>query len=190
MKQALHLGIVLCVLFFTYVGTEASIGGWVATHAHRLSFGVGTFWAVMPSMYWGALLLGRASAPLLLRKIRESSLAIGGLLLAFVGTACIFATHSIEFLAAGSALAGLGLSSIFPANLSLLARWFGNRAPKVGSFVFPSASLGGAILPWLVGFISTYSGGLHRGLIVLSAGVAVMLTLYIVYGRSPNVITA
>ena len=181
--RQIYLGLVLCVLFFTYVGTEAAIGGWVATHAHRLTFGVGTFWALVPSIFWGALLIGRATAPLLLRKMREAHLAIAGLVLALAGVACALTAHAVTMVALGSALAGLGLSSIFPANLSLLADWFGSKAPRAGSFAFPSASLGGAVLPWLVGAVSTYSGGLRQGLLVPAAGITLMLVLYITHAR-------
>jgi fucose permease len=185
-ERKLYLGLVLCVLFFTYVGTEASIGGWIASQARRVSFGVGTFWALVPSVYWGALLLGRAAAPLTLRIVREMRLAVMGLLLALIGVAGIFAAHSLQWIAVGTGLAGLGMSSIFPANLSLLSQWFGRKAPRVGSLAFPSASLGGAILPWLVGLISTYAGDLRRGLIVPLLGVAVMLILYVTHSGSSS----
>jgi MFS transporter, FHS family, glucose/mannose:H+ symporter len=183
-RHEIYLALVLCVLFFTYVGTEASIGGWVATHAHRLSFGVSKFWPVVPSFYWGFLLLGRASAPLFLKKMHETRLAIAGLIVALAGTIFVLAAHAVGFVTAGTCLAGLGLSSVYPANLSLLSEWFGNRAPRVGSFTFPAASLGGAVLPWLVGAVSTYSGGLHRGLMVPCVGVALMLGLYLLLPRS------
>ncbi len=173
-----YLALILCILFFTYVGTENSIAGWVASHARRVRFGTGTFWALMPSIYWGALLIGRASAPLMLKKIKESHLAVAGLTLALIGVAGIYAAHSLRMLAFGTGLAGLGMSSIFPANLSLLSQWFGSKAPRVGSLAFPSASLGGAILPWLVGLISTYAGSLQRGLLVPICGVALMLALH------------
>jgi fucose permease len=183
-ERKLYLAFILCVLFFTYVGTEASIGGWVASHARRVNFGVGTFWALMPSIYWGALLLGRASAPLVLKKMKETRLAIVGLAVALIGVSVIFAAHSLQWLALGTGLAGLGMSSIFPANLSLLAQWFGSKAPRVGSLAFPSASLGGAVLPWLVGFISLYAGSLQRGLLVPLCGVALMLVLHMTHSAA------
>ena len=39
LRGQFYSALVLCVLFFTYVGTETSIGGWVAVHARRLSVG-------------------------------------------------------------------------------------------------------------------------------------------------------
>lgn len=183
-NRAVHLGFILCMLFFTYVGTESAIGGWVATHAHRLSFGIGSFWMLTPSIYWGSLLLGRALAPLILLVVEEIWVARAGLLLALAGMIFILSAHSVAAVATGAGLAGLGLASIFPANLSLLAQWFGSRAPAAGAFAFPAASLGGAILPWLVGVFSSYSGGLHRGMEVPLVGVALMLLLYVTHGHA------
>src|SRR5256886_13946106 len=73
---------ILCALYFIYVGTESSIGGWVASYARRIDTGSGTFWALTPSFFWGALLLGRALAPLIRRHVRETTLATPGLGLA------------------------------------------------------------------------------------------------------------
>jgi fucose permease len=191
LRRQFYSGLVLCVLFFTYVGTETSIGGWVAVHARRLSGNGGTFWTVVPAIFWGALLLGRASAPILLRKVRQNSLAAGGLTLALVGMACVLAAPSPAFIAIGSALVGFGLSSIFPINLSLLAQWFGSKAPKAGSVIFPASGLGGAILPWLVGLASTYSGaGLRVGLFIPLVGIVLMLTLYLTFVRNMQADTA
>jgi FHS family glucose/mannose:H+ symporter-like MFS transporter len=49
---------VIAALFFIYVGTETCMGGWIASYARRLDSGSHAFWAVTPSFFWGALLLG------------------------------------------------------------------------------------------------------------------------------------
>src|ERR1700687_228228 len=56
---------VICVLFFVYVGTEVSFGGWLASYAHRMSGDAGqhSFWGMTTSFFWGALVVGRALAP-------------------------------------------------------------------------------------------------------------------------------
>jgi fucose permease len=191
LRREFYSGLVLCVLFFTYVGTETSIGGWVAVHARRLSVSGGTLWAAIPAIFWGALLLGRASAPILLRRVRQNSLAVGGLILAMAGMAGVLAAHSPEFIAAGAGLAGFGLASVYPINLALLSEWFGGKAPKAGSVIFPASGLGGAILPWLVGLASTYSGGgLRLGLFIPLLGIVLMLGMYLTYVRSTKAETA
>src|SRR6266480_1625173 len=92
---------VLGALFFIYVGTESSIGGWVASYARRIDAGSGTFWALTPSFFWGALLLGRALAPVILRRVRETTLASAGLVLASLGVFVILIANTMALVVAG-----------------------------------------------------------------------------------------
>src|SRR5436305_2086282 len=52
--SSLPMLLLICALFFIYVGTETSFGGWVATYAHRMSLGESTLWALTPSFFWGS----------------------------------------------------------------------------------------------------------------------------------------
>lgn len=175
---------VVCVLFFVYVGTETSFGAWTATYAHRVSPLEKTFWAVVPSFYWGALLLGRAAAPIFLRFKRATSVALGGLTIAMLGGAALVSARGIVTVIFGSILAGLGLASIFPISVSLLTRWFGDSARRASGPVFSSGNLGGAVLPWVVGVVSTHTGNLRFGFFVPLAGVATMLVFYVISDAS------
>jgi fucose permease len=170
---------ILGALFFVYVGTETSVGGWIASYARRIDVGPGTFWVMTPSFFWGALLVGRATAPLLLRRMRETSLASAGLVLSCVGVAVLLAAHGMTSIVLGAALAGLGLSSVFPINISLISRWFGDEGVRFGGVMFALAGLGGATLPWLVGLFSALTGNLKAGLVVPFLGSATMLVLYL-----------
>jgi MFS transporter, FHS family, glucose/mannose:H+ symporter len=169
----------ICILFFIYVGTETSFGGWIASYARRLESGTHSFWAMMPSFYWGSLLAGRALAPFALKFIRETTVAKIGLCLALLGGFAIVAAHGIGLLIIGSALAGLGLASIFPISVSLLPGWFEDSAHRASGPVFASGNTGGAILPWIVGAVSTRTGSLRLGFVVPLLGVAAMLVFYV-----------
>jgi MFS transporter, FHS family, glucose/mannose:H+ symporter len=165
-------------LFFIYVGTETSFGAWVATYAHRLSPADRTWWAVIPSFYWGALLVGRSVAPLVLRRKSAVVVAIGDLSIALLGGAALAFARGASMVVVGSVLAGLGLASIFPISVSLLPRWFGATVRRVSGPVFGCGNVGGAVLPWVVGVISTHSGSLRLGFFVPLFGVAAMLAFY------------
>lgn len=177
---------VICALFFIYVGTEVSFGGWLASYAHRMNGAAGqhSFWAVTTSFFWGALLVGRAFAPLALKFHRETAVAGGGLTLALAGGLTIVAAHDMTLLIPGAILAGLGMASIFPVSVSLLPRWFKESAASSSSFVFASGNIGGAVLPWLVGVVSTHTGSLRSGFLVPLVGVAAMLAFYVSSGFS------
>jgi fucose permease len=173
-------------LFFIYVGTESSIGGWVASYARRIDAGSGTFWALTPSFFWGALLLGRAGAPVILRRVRETTLASAGLVLASLGLFVILIANTMTLVVAGASLAGFGLASVFPINIALLSQWFGEMASHVGPMMFALSSFGGATVPWLVGGLSSRFGSLRVGLTVPLLGSVVMLFLYLRNRNSPQ----
>ncbi|PYX00161.1 MAG: hypothetical protein DMG86_13015 [Acidobacteria bacterium] len=170
---------ILGALFFIYVGTESSIGGWVASYARRIDTGSGTFWALTPSFFWGALLLGRALAPALLRRVGETTLASAGLVLASLGVLVLLIANSLAVVVVAASVAGLGLASVFPINIAMLSQWFGEMASHVGPMMFALSSLGGATVPWLVGALSSRFGSLRVGLTVPLLGSVVMLFLYL-----------
>jgi fucose permease len=168
---------ILGALFFLYVGCESGLSGWAATYAQRM-VGTGTAWALMPSFFWFALLLGRATAPLLLTSMPELKLAEVGVALSTVGIVVLLGARNLSVVAIGVSLAGLGLSSVFPIAIATLPRKFGAMAPRISGFMFALAGMGGAVLPWLVGYISTRQGSLQFGLFVPLFASIVMLILY------------
>jgi MFS transporter, FHS family, glucose/mannose:H+ symporter len=174
---------ILGALFFVYVGTETSVGGWIASYARRIDLGPGTFWVMTPSFFWGALLAGRAIAPVLLKRLRETTVASAGLAFSLLGIALLLGAHAMTPIVIGAALAGLGLSSVFPINISLLSLWFGEMGVRIGGVMFALAGLGGATLPWLVGALSAHTGNLKAGLVVPLLGSAIMLVLYVANRR-------
>jgi FHS family glucose/mannose:H+ symporter-like MFS transporter len=167
-------------VFFLYVGTETCVGGWVASYARRMDL---SLWAMTPSFFWGALLFGRVTAPLLLRLWRETTVASMGLTLASLGVGVLLAAHSMTLIVVGALMSGLGLASIFPISVAMLSRWFGRAASRVGGPVFSLGNLGGAALPWLVGALSTHFGSLRVGFIVPLLGALTLLAVYVANGR-------
>jgi fucose permease len=173
----------VCILFFIYVGTETSVGGWIASYARRIDPRAASFWAVTPSFFWGAMLLGRATAPLGLRQMRAVSMATAGVSLALVGIILLLFARTMSPLVLGASLAGLGLSSVYPISVSLLTQWFGRAAVRVSGAIFAIGNLGGAVLPWLVGLLSTRSGSLRLGFVVPLVGAMSMLVFYLLESR-------
>jgi len=179
---------IVCALFFLYVGTETSFGAWVATYARRLETGQSSFWAMTPSFFWGAVLVGRALAPLVLRFARQTNVAKAGLTAALAGALAVVNARGMTMIVLGAILAGLGLASIFPISVSLFPNWFGNSARTASGAIFSSGNIGGAVVPWVVGAVSTHFDSLRVGFFVPLAGVIVMLGFYLVH-RPPNLVT-
>jgi fucose permease len=165
-------------VFFVYVGVETCFGNWVAMYAWRVAPENRLLAIMTPSFFWGALLAGRALAPIALRSYRETKLASMGLMIALLGGIGLVSARGLKLIAIGSVLAGLGLSAIYPISVSLLRRWFGESARRVSGAIFSSGNVGGAILPRMVGAVSTFSGSLRFGFVVPLAGVALLLAFY------------
>jgi fucose permease len=165
----------IAVFIFLYVGMENSIGGWAATYAGRITEWPEAAWPLAPLVFWGAVMAGRGLAPTVLRRISEGRLVFTALLGAVAGNVVIMSAVSGTTLLCGVLIAGLGFATIYPMTVATLTRLYGAGAARVASFVFGMAALGGATLPWAVGFCSARLGSLRLGLLVpLIASIAMI----------------
>src|SRR5262249_1472274 len=111
----------LGLLFLLYVGTESSIGGWIAGFV-KCIWPVDQFSPPSPSSFWPVSLAGRLAAPVVLRRIEETKVALFGLSLASVGTIVLLWAHDVGVVIAGTCLAGLGLAAVYPITIAHLSR--------------------------------------------------------------------
>jgi FHS family glucose/mannose:H+ symporter-like MFS transporter len=177
----IHVPVALALLFYLYIGTENGTSGWAAEQAHRV--GTGNASTVMPMFFWAGLLSGRGISALILTRVRESWLVITGLLLSALGTMLLLLATTRSQVILGVVLAGFGLASIYPIFISWLSKWYGERARRLGGVMFSLAALGGATMPWMVGFISQRANSLRVGLLVPLAGCTAMIALVAVLRR-------
>jgi fucose permease len=165
------------VLIFLYVGTETAVSGWVAEFARRMRGGAGS-WAMAPTAFWSAQTGGRLLVPLLLRRVRPLTLIrlgtiVGGLAVGWLATQA----ESANAVIGCAALAGLGLAPIFPLLWAGVVRDVAPRLTSSLGPLFAAGGLGGAVLPWGVGLISSDARGLSAGLLVPFVALAAMLAL-------------
>jgi FHS family glucose/mannose:H+ symporter-like MFS transporter len=163
------------LLAFLYVGIEAAVGNWMSTYATRAaawSF-AGSTTAV--AAFWAALLLGRAMTPAMLTRLSERRLNRVSVVVTLGGILLLLAAHSPPTILAGSALTGFALGPVFPLILALFLGEIGGS--RNAGWVFALAGLGGAVLSWLTGTISTGAGSLRIGLLVPGAAALLMLLM-------------
>ncbi|HJQ67872.1 MAG TPA: MFS transporter [Blastocatellia bacterium] len=173
------VALLVAALLFLYVGTENAIGGWVASYASRLKDGGGVLWAMGTSIFWGALMAGRAGAPLLLRRVSEGKLVLGALVLAAAGVSCLLAATGMVTLMIGVALSGAGLACVYPTTWAVFSEYLGARASEKAGIISAMGGLGGATLPWAVGVASTRFGSLRSGLLIALLSSLVMIALQV-----------
>ena len=170
----------MVVLFFLYVGVEASFGGWAAALEKRLPGSAqASVLSVAPSVFYGLLLFGRGIAPLLLRRWSTQGITISGILSVAGGGIAVALTNHEPILLVAVAACGFGCASLFPVYVTWMAQIFREDSDWIGALYFSAAALGGAILPQLVGIVATQSHSLRVGILVpLVASIAMFfLTL-------------
>jgi fucose permease len=168
---------VLCALFFLYVGTENVLGGWLASYA-KLSSLAGATPIVTSSFFYLALMTGRLLAPAILRKMSENSLARLGLVIGIFGTIGLVRGHTMASIVESALLTGIGLSSVFPIVIAMLSRTFGSDSPRAAPLLFNMSNVGGASLPFLVGYTSEHMRSLRAGLVIAVIATVIMLGLF------------
>lgn len=179
--HSVHIPFALGALFYLYIGTENGISGWAAEQAHRVAAGNSS--AVIPMFFWAGLLSGRGISALVLAKVKELWLVIIGLVLSAIGTTCLLLAATRAQVILGVVLAGFGFASVYPIFISWLSKWYGERARRLGGIMFSLGALGGATMPWLVGFASQQANSLRVGLLVPLCGCALMLLLVAILRR-------
>jgi len=167
LRAQLNLYLLLTgALVFIYVGTEAAIGGWIAAYAQRLGATAQAYWALASSLFWAGLLTGRAVASVFLHRISEMRLVFLSLIVSVGGMLVILIGRDLLAISIGAGLTGFGLAAVFPTTFAHFTQRCGAQAKRIAGMFFVLASLGGAVIPWLVGWASAHYGNLQSGLII------------------------
>jgi len=182
-----RLVVLIMMLYFVYVGVETGFGGWIFTYAVEEQIATESAASYMNSLFWGALTLGRLVSILLARKLPPSKILIGNFSLAilFLGLILIWPKNSV-MIWAGSAGLGLALSSVFPTLLALGESRMKITGGVTGLFFFGS-SLGGTVLPMVLGQIFEYIGSYQIMMTLFGFAVLGMVILLAVIFASNRV---
>ncbi len=165
------------LLGFLYVGVEVSVSGWMMTFVHRLPIGGGLWAALITSCFWLAILCGRILAPAVLLQVSESRTLLAAMIVACCSVLSILLNHSPVAILVSVVAAGLALAPIFPLCASrVLALTHESLQTK---WLFSVAGMGGSVLPWLTGRLSTHTGSLRDGLLVPVFALGVMIVCFL-----------
>lgn len=170
----------MVILFFIYVGIEGGFGGWIFTYVTETQIASETSAAFINSVFWGMFTLGRLLSIRLARHIIPSKLLIGNFTLALVFLGLILFFPITPWVVwVSSAGLGFALSSVFPT-LLILGESRLRISGNVTGLFFLGVSLGGTLIPMLLGQIFEYIGGYQvmAALFILTAlGMGVLITL-------------
>jgi fucose permease len=183
-----HLSIATFALFslvlFLYVGAETAVAGWVATYMHRLGGLSVERASLLVSVFWLSVVVGRGLVVLLLRVFAERVALLGGLVMAMAGVATLLSPHSVGVALVAVVVAGLGFAPLFPLLVAgMLART--GRSRHAG-WIFAICGSGGAVVPWIMGVVSQYGGGLRAAFLVPLAALAGILACVFIEAGMPR----
>ncbi len=149
--QDLALVAMIAVFFFLYVGAESGFGGWIASYARATGLGDAVTAAYLTSAFWGALTLGRLLSIPLAARFSPRQVLTGDLIGCSISMSILLLWPAAPLATwVGTLGAGLFMASMFPTTLSLAERHM-TISGTITSLFFVGASLGGMILPWVIG---------------------------------------
>ena len=187
-KASGHMPGVLFVYFaglmVLYGGLETSLSGWLTTYALRYGKSSLVLSEYTMVLFLCGLTSGRALAAWMLMRIRDLTLLRISLLLAALLAGALALAHTASLIAIFAVLLGICLAPIFPATFALV---MATRPPaRQAGMIMAASGIGAAILPWLMGVISTRSGSLQLALVLptLAAMVMLLLAMTSTAGRS------
>jgi fucose permease len=162
-------------LFFLYVGVETSLGDWTALYATRMPYGNDSVAAWCVGCFWLALLSGRLLNAALLRRFPGQVIYWVSLAISLGGITLYLVSRSSQQVLLAASVSALGLAPIFPLMLSSASDSL--LACRNSGWVFASASLGGALVPWLTGQASARFGSLRVALVVPASAALLIVAL-------------
>jgi fucose permease len=151
-KRVDYLLVVLIAAFlFLYVGAEMGFGNWIATYAQGIDLADAATAAYLTSAFWGVFTVGRLIAIPIAAVWSPRRILWVNLLGALASLALIvLLPGALGALWLGAMALGLFLASTFPTIFSLAERHL-SLTGKLTSIFFVGVSLGGMLLPWLMG---------------------------------------
>jgi len=163
----LQLVILFALFFALYVGAEICFGGWLATYAlaRRLSDAAGA--ALLTSVFYGALMLGRLFAIPLAARVRPRVILCVDLTGCLCGLGLLLSGAS-ALVWPGAFVVGLSMASIFPTTMAFAGRHMQITGRVTGRFLV-GASIGSMLLPWLTGQLFEALGPIAVMLVVACA---------------------
>jgi MFS transporter, FHS family, glucose/mannose:H+ symporter len=167
---------IFAAVFFLYPGTETAVGGWIGSYVSRLGSSGAAMASIMPAFFWSALTVGRALGTAFLRHFSEHRVLRVGYAAGAAGIGLMLWAPSLPGIVGGALITGLSFATLYPITVARLSQRFGVKARSIGAVMFSLASVGPAVIPWLVGVISHATGSLRTGLL-LPLGATLILFL-------------
>jgi len=173
----------IILLFFLSVGIQTGFGGWVFTYVSELSIADVSKAALMTSLFWGAMTLGRMIAIPFSKKVEPHLMLLISCILTVLTMGLILIWPLSSWMMwVGSAGLGLATATIFPT-LMAFAEARMTMTGRITGLFFLGSGLGMMVLPMLLGQIFEYLGG-YLMMLTLFALAALALVIMIFLNKN------
>jgi fucose permease len=165
-------------LLLLYVGVEVGVGSWAITYLGRAaSVGIEPA-ALAASGYWLALTAGRLVGAAVGGRLGSRGLLTLALSGTFAGSlVLLLSSGNAAVMVAGLLLMGASLGPVYPTVVALTTATFPYGPARAGAAVMALGSVGGMVLPWLLGATIEW-GGAYTSIAVAATGALAMLALH------------
>lgn len=169
---AFRLVAIFAFAAFLQVGIENTVAAWLPTYALRMAGSGIVLAAASSSFYWAGFLSSRGFSSLLLlhaapMRVFRIAIALGFSSAMLLGFSPSVAGRNVAMFLLGAALA--------PTYPLVLAGFFARTRHTADSrWILFTAGFGGSVVPWIAGFVSTHTGSLRTGMLIIPASLLLM----------------
>jgi hypothetical protein len=168
--------VLFSLLLFFQFGNEWSIAGWLALFLiRRLGISPADSLLLL-ALYWGALLVGRLVAQLILKRVNRALLLLGSIVSALMGTIVLSSTNNLFGAIMGVLFVGAGYASIYPLVVEKIAHRFPYYHPGFYNGLFSLAMTGGFLAPWILVYFAE-AWGIQAVMILPMIGTCMVFVL-------------
>ena len=166
--------IVLCV------GIEVSFGGWIYSYLTEKELVNENQAALLNSLYWAFLTLGRLLVTLFSNKLKSFDILIFDLIGCMLAMIAILLFPESVFVAWGAVcLIGFSIATIFPTTIIFTSEHM-TITHKITSTLFIADSIGGMGIPWITGaLLGVFGPSAIMSIILISAFFAMLIILWV-----------
>lgn len=180
----------LMLAFLLFVGAETSFGNWVYTYALKLDLADATTAGYLTSAFWGAFTLGRLLSIPLASRVRPRYILLMDVLGALAALALLLLfPHARWSVWAAAVGFGLAMANVYPTLVLLGGRHL-SMTGSISSLFMLAGSVGGMIIPWLIGQKFETTGPQVVVIIIFSAIILAALDLLAFLRTSPAPLAA
>ena len=187
-KRRNTLFILTAVMLVMYTISETVIATWAPTFFRtERAYSIGDA-ALLVSLFWGGILIGRVITGILSGKIRAYYLILILSSIAILSTVSIYFSGSRNLDLMIIVIAGLGYSAIFPLLISSGSTIYKSGSGVLLTILFAAANFGISLTPYMTRFFSGFSMLLSISLAPAFMMVFVILSIVIIiYSRAVNI---